>query len=80
MSSSSSNAITGAPNPVLPPVSPPPHPDLAERVVDAAIDELASTLEEPPLGQLALFKSVFGRLPVSLAPSVLEARRRPTVL
>ncbi|KAJ3897171.1 hypothetical protein F5879DRAFT_928037, partial [Lentinula edodes] len=60
MSSPSSNAVTGAPNPVLPPVSSPSHPDLAERIVDAAIDELASTLEEPPLGQLALFKSVFG--------------------
>ncbi|KAJ3885923.1 hypothetical protein GG344DRAFT_70109 [Lentinula edodes] len=50
MSSPSSNAVTGAPNPVLPPVSSLPHPDFTERIVDAAIDELASTLEEPPLG------------------------------
>ncbi|KAJ3871164.1 hypothetical protein F5051DRAFT_434072 [Lentinula edodes] len=71
MSSPSSNAVTGAPNPVLPPVSSPPHPDLAERIVDAAIDELASTLEEPPLGQLALFKSVFG-VGVSLARYIVD--------
>ncbi|KAF8825466.1 hypothetical protein HHX47_DHR6000152, partial [Lentinula edodes] len=71
MSSSSSNAVTGAPNPALPPVSSPPHPDPAERVVDAAIDELASTLEEPPLGQLALFKSVFG-VGVSLARYIVD--------
>ncbi|GAW07882.1 hypothetical protein LENED_009904 [Lentinula edodes] len=71
MSSSSSNAVTGAPDPALPPVSSPPHPDPAERVVDAAIDELASTLEEPPLGQLALFKSVFG-VGVSLARYIVD--------
>ncbi|KAJ3870924.1 hypothetical protein F5051DRAFT_446915 [Lentinula edodes] len=71
MSSPSSNAVTGAPNPVLPPVSSPPHPDFAERIIDAAIDELASTLEEPPLGQLALFKSVFG-IGVSLARYIVD--------
>ncbi|KAJ3804307.1 hypothetical protein F5876DRAFT_83389 [Lentinula aff. lateritia] len=71
MSSPSSNAVTGAPNPVLPPVSSTPHPDSAERIVDAAIDELASTLEEPPLGQLALFKSVFG-VGVSLARYIVD--------
>ncbi|KAJ3884901.1 hypothetical protein GG344DRAFT_83371 [Lentinula edodes] len=66
-----SNAVTEAPNPVLPPVSSPPHPDSAERIVDAAIDELASTIEEPPLGQLALFKSVFG-VGVSLARYIVD--------
>ncbi|KAJ3846715.1 hypothetical protein EV368DRAFT_88612 [Lentinula lateritia] len=71
MSSPSSNAVTGAPNPVLPPVSSTPHPDSAERIVDAAIDELASTLEEPSLGQLALFKSVFG-VGVSLARYIVD--------
>ncbi|KAJ3885044.1 hypothetical protein GG344DRAFT_70870 [Lentinula edodes] len=34
--------------------------------MDAAVNELASTIEEPPLGQLALFRSVFG-VGVSLA-------------
>ncbi|KAJ3884903.1 hypothetical protein GG344DRAFT_83373 [Lentinula edodes] len=69
MSFPSSSAVTGAPNPVLPPVSPPSHPNSAEMTVDAAINELASTLEEPPLGQLALFRSVFG-VSVSLASSL----------
>ncbi|KAJ3897526.1 hypothetical protein F5879DRAFT_995900 [Lentinula edodes] len=49
MSFPSSSAITGAPNPVLPPVSSPSHPNSAELTVDAAINELAHTLEEPPL-------------------------------
>ncbi|KAJ3925091.1 MAG: hypothetical protein NXY57DRAFT_968396 [Lentinula lateritia] len=72
MSFPSPSAITGAPNPVLPPVSPPSHPDSAEMTVDAAINELASTIEEPPLGQLALFRSVFG-VGVSLARGKKEA-------
>ncbi|KAJ3884655.1 hypothetical protein GG344DRAFT_71161, partial [Lentinula edodes] len=59
MSLPSSSAVTGAPNPVLPPVSSPSHPNSTEMTVDAAMDELANTLEEPPLGQLALFRSVF---------------------
>ncbi|KAJ3914965.1 hypothetical protein F5877DRAFT_70274 [Lentinula edodes] len=49
------------PNPVSPPVSPPPHPNSAEMTVDAPIDELASTIEEPPLGVLlARFLEVHG--------------------
>ncbi|KAJ3858577.1 hypothetical protein EV359DRAFT_87521, partial [Lentinula novae-zelandiae] len=50
MSFPSSSAVTRAPNTILPPVSPPSHPNSAEMTVDATIDELASTLEEPPLG------------------------------
>ncbi|KAJ3870460.1 hypothetical protein F5051DRAFT_447668 [Lentinula edodes] len=57
---------SGAPHPVSPPAS---HP--AETTVDAAIDELANTIEEPPLGQLALFRSVFG-VGVSLARYIVD--------
>ncbi|KAJ3871132.1 hypothetical protein F5051DRAFT_446586 [Lentinula edodes] len=66
MSFPSPSAITRAPNPVFPQVSSSSHPNSVEKMVDPAIDELASTLEEPPLGQLALFRSVFG-IGVSLA-------------
>ncbi|KAJ3910963.1 hypothetical protein F5877DRAFT_86701 [Lentinula edodes] len=71
MSLPSSSAVTGAPNPVLPPVSSSSHPHSTEMTVDAAIDELANTLEEPPLGQLALFRSVFG-VGVSLARYIVD--------
>ncbi|KAJ3884640.1 hypothetical protein GG344DRAFT_83732 [Lentinula edodes] len=71
MSLPSSSAATGAPNPVPPPVSSPPHPNSTETTADAAIDELANTLEEPPLGQLALFRSVFG-VGVSLARYIVD--------
>ncbi|KAH7879155.1 uncharacterized protein C8R40DRAFT_1167125, partial [Lentinula edodes] len=71
MSLPSSSAATGAPNPVPPPVSSPSHPTSTEPTADAAIDELANTLEEPPLGQLALFRSVFG-VGVSLARYIVD--------
>ncbi|KAJ4477607.1 hypothetical protein C8R41DRAFT_923070 [Lentinula lateritia] len=47
MSFTSPSTVIGAPNPVSPPAFPPPHPNSAEMPVDAAIDELASTIEEP---------------------------------
>ncbi|KAJ3804828.1 hypothetical protein F5876DRAFT_82563 [Lentinula aff. lateritia] len=71
MSFTSPSTVTGAPNPILPPASPPSHPNSAEMTVDAAIDELASTIEEPPPGQLALFRSVFG-IGVSLARYIID--------
>ncbi|KAJ3924719.1 MAG: hypothetical protein NXY57DRAFT_1044702, partial [Lentinula lateritia] len=71
MSLPSSSAATGAPNPVPPPVSSPSHPHSTEMTADAAIDELANTLEEPPLGQLALFRSVFG-VGVSLVRYIVD--------
>ncbi|KAJ3847860.1 hypothetical protein EV368DRAFT_87243 [Lentinula lateritia] len=71
MSFTSPSTVTGAPNPVFPPASPPSHPNSAEMTVDVAIDELASTIEEPPLGQLALFRSVFG-VGVSLARYIVD--------
>ncbi|KAJ3925079.1 MAG: hypothetical protein NXY57DRAFT_968435 [Lentinula lateritia] len=71
MSLPSSSAATGAPNPVPPPVSSPSPPHSTEMTADAAIDELANTLEEPPLGQLALFRSVFG-VGVSLARYIVD--------
>ncbi|KAJ3910760.1 hypothetical protein F5877DRAFT_73688, partial [Lentinula edodes] len=71
MSLPSSSAATGAPNPVPPPVSSPSHPNSTEPTEDAAIDELANTLEEPPLGQLTLFRSVFG-VGVSLARYIVD--------
>ncbi|KAJ3870348.1 hypothetical protein F5051DRAFT_447892 [Lentinula edodes] len=71
MSLPSSSAATGAPSHILPPVSSPSHPNSTEMTADAAIDELANTLEEPPLGQLALFHSVFG-VGVSLARYIID--------
>ncbi|KAJ3878280.1 hypothetical protein F5051DRAFT_439805 [Lentinula edodes] len=68
---SSPSTLSGAPHPNSPPASPPPGPNSAETTVDAAINELASTIEEPPLGQLALFRSVFG-IGVSLAWYIVD--------
>ncbi|KAJ3858434.1 hypothetical protein EV359DRAFT_69019 [Lentinula novae-zelandiae] len=48
---------------------PPPNPPITTEEVD--VDELASTLEDPPLGQLTLFKSVFG-VGVSLARYIVD--------
>ncbi|KAJ3846565.1 hypothetical protein EV368DRAFT_88812 [Lentinula lateritia] len=71
MSFPSSRTVTGAPNPVLTPTAPSPRPNSTDMTVDAAVDELASTIEEPPLGQLALFRSVFG-VGVSLARYIVD--------
>ncbi|KAJ4463401.1 hypothetical protein C8R41DRAFT_861569 [Lentinula lateritia] len=49
--------------------SPPPNPPITTEEVD--VDELASTVEDPPLGQLTLFKSVFG-VGVSLARYIVD--------
>ncbi|KAJ3912509.1 hypothetical protein F5877DRAFT_84738 [Lentinula edodes] len=65
------STITRAPIPVSPPVFPLPHPNSAEMTINVAINELASTIEEPPLGQLALFHSVFG-IGVSLARYIIN--------
>ncbi|KAJ3804559.1 hypothetical protein F5876DRAFT_82960 [Lentinula aff. lateritia] len=46
-----------------------PHPPLTTEEVN--VDELASTMEDPPLGQLTLFKSVFG-VGVSLARYIVD--------
>ncbi|KAJ3884909.1 hypothetical protein GG344DRAFT_70980 [Lentinula edodes] len=48
---------------------PPPNPPFTTERVD--VDELASTVEDPPLGQLTLFKSVFG-VGVSLARYIVD--------
>lgn len=71
MSFPSPSPLSGAPHPNSPSASPPPGPNSAQTTVDAAIDELASTIEEPPLGQLALFRSVFG-VGVSLARYIVD--------
>ncbi|KAJ3858079.1 hypothetical protein EV359DRAFT_88319 [Lentinula novae-zelandiae] len=62
---------SGAPHPVSAPALPPSGSHPAETTVDAAIDELSNTIEEPPLGQLALFRSVFG-VGVSLARYIVD--------
>ncbi|KAJ3924933.1 MAG: hypothetical protein NXY57DRAFT_968737, partial [Lentinula lateritia] len=49
--------------------SPPPNPPITTEEVN--VDELASTVEDPPLGQLTLFKSVFG-VGVSLARYIVD--------
>ncbi|KAJ3845784.1 hypothetical protein EV368DRAFT_90102 [Lentinula lateritia] len=48
---------------------PPPNPPITTEEVD--VEELASTVEDPPLGQLTLFKSVFG-VGVSLARYIVD--------
>ncbi|KAJ3858971.1 hypothetical protein EV359DRAFT_86957 [Lentinula novae-zelandiae] len=67
---------SGAPNPVSPPALPLSGSHPAEMTVDAAINELSNTIEEPPLGQLALFRSVFG-VGVSLARYIVDDPLRP---
>ncbi|KAJ3924819.1 MAG: hypothetical protein NXY57DRAFT_968964 [Lentinula lateritia] len=59
MSFTSPSTVIGAPNPVSPPVFPPPHPNSAEMPVDAAINELASTIEEAPSRSTSLVPLYF---------------------
>ncbi|KAJ3846546.1 hypothetical protein EV368DRAFT_88842 [Lentinula lateritia] len=71
MSISSTEAVSDSHPVASPPPTPSPHsnPPFATGEVD--IDELASTMEDPPLGQLTLFKSVFG-VGVSLAQYIVD--------
>ncbi|KAJ3804928.1 hypothetical protein F5876DRAFT_82413 [Lentinula aff. lateritia] len=71
MSTSSMEAVSDSHPVASPPPTPSPHsnPPFATGEVD--IDELASSVEDPPLGQLTLFKSVFG-VGVSLARYVVD--------
>ncbi|KAJ3804287.1 hypothetical protein F5876DRAFT_70759 [Lentinula aff. lateritia] len=71
MSISSMEAVSDSHPVASPPPTPSPHsnPPFATGEVD--IDELASTMEDPPLGQLTLFKSVFG-VGVSLAQYIVD--------
>ncbi|KAJ3935843.1 MAG: hypothetical protein NXY57DRAFT_957781 [Lentinula lateritia] len=65
-------ATVSGPHPIAsttPTPPPSPHPPLTTEEVD--VDELASTVEDPPLGQLTLFKSVFG-VGVSLARYIVD--------
>ncbi|KAJ4474548.1 hypothetical protein C8R41DRAFT_870086 [Lentinula lateritia] len=62
----SSSRVVAPPMPTPPP---PSHPPVATGESD--IDELASTVEDPPLGHLSLFKSVFG-VGVSLAQYIVD--------
>ncbi|KAJ3808699.1 hypothetical protein F5876DRAFT_78472 [Lentinula aff. lateritia] len=55
----------------LPPPTPSPHSNSPFVTGEVDIDELASTVEDPPLGQLTLFKSVFG-IGVSLARYIVD--------
>ncbi|KAJ3924151.1 MAG: hypothetical protein NXY57DRAFT_979755 [Lentinula lateritia] len=71
MSISSTGAVSDSHPIASPPPMPSPrsHPPFVTGEVD--IDELASSVEDPPLGQLTLFKSVFG-VGVSLACYVVD--------
>ncbi|KAJ3803912.1 hypothetical protein F5876DRAFT_84142 [Lentinula aff. lateritia] len=71
MSISSTEAISESHPVASPPPTPSPrsHPPFATGEVD--VDELASSVEDPPLGQLTMFKSVFG-VGVSLARYVVD--------
>ncbi|KAJ3847245.1 hypothetical protein EV368DRAFT_87944 [Lentinula lateritia] len=65
-------AVGSNSHPVISPqLTPPPlsNPPFTTEEVD--VDELASTVEDPPLGHLALFKSVFG-IGVSLARYIVD--------
>ncbi|KAJ3871452.1 hypothetical protein F5051DRAFT_446173 [Lentinula edodes] len=53
----------------LPTPPPPSHPPITTDEID--VDELASTIEDPPLGHLSLFRSVFG-IGVSLARYIVD--------
>ncbi|KAJ3884601.1 hypothetical protein GG344DRAFT_83790 [Lentinula edodes] len=70
--STPSTAVESSSRVVAPPMLtplPPSHPPVATGEND--IDELASTVEDPPLGHLSLFKSVFG-VGVSLAQYIVD--------
>ncbi|KAJ3858476.1 hypothetical protein EV359DRAFT_87689 [Lentinula novae-zelandiae] len=70
--STPSPAVESTSHVVAPPMPTPPspsHPPVATGEND--IDELASTVEDPPLGHLTLFKSVFG-VGVSLARYIVD--------
>ncbi|KAJ3846697.1 hypothetical protein EV368DRAFT_88638 [Lentinula lateritia] len=71
MSISSTEAISESHPVASPPPTPSPHshPPFATGEVD--VDELASSVEDPPLGQLTMFKSVFG-VGVSLARYIVD--------
>ncbi|KAJ3804527.1 hypothetical protein F5876DRAFT_70562 [Lentinula aff. lateritia] len=65
-------AVGSNSHPVISPqLTPPPlsNPPFTTEEVD--VDKLASTVEDPPLGHLALFKSVFG-IGVSLARYIVD--------
>ncbi|KAJ3845749.1 hypothetical protein EV368DRAFT_90170 [Lentinula lateritia] len=51
--------------------TPPPSPNPPISTEEVDVEELASTVEDPPLGQLTLFKSVFG-VGVSLARYIVD--------
>ncbi|KAJ4499822.1 hypothetical protein C8R41DRAFT_969779 [Lentinula lateritia] len=78
---SESNSIAMSPVPVAalsdprsntsPTSTPPPPPNPPITTEEVNVDELASTVEDPPLGQLTLFKSVFG-VGVSLARYIVD--------
>ncbi|KAJ3870736.1 hypothetical protein F5051DRAFT_447217 [Lentinula edodes] len=70
--STPSIAVESTSRALAPPLPTPPspsHPPVATGENDT--DELASTVEDPPLGQLTLFKSVFG-VGVSLARYIVD--------
>ncbi|KAJ4496596.1 hypothetical protein C8R41DRAFT_918439 [Lentinula lateritia] len=71
MSTSSIEAVSESHPVASPPPMPLPrsHPPFATGEVD--IDKLASSVEDPPLGQLTMFKSVFG-IGVFLARYVMD--------
>ncbi|KAJ3858528.1 hypothetical protein EV359DRAFT_87604 [Lentinula novae-zelandiae] len=71
MNSTPPSDRSGAPHPAAAPGLPSPGSHPTEMTVDAAVDELSNTIEEPPLGQLALFQSVFGA-GVSLARYIVD--------
>ncbi|KAJ3852029.1 hypothetical protein EV368DRAFT_65263 [Lentinula lateritia] len=60
MFTSSIEAVSDSHPVASPPPTPPPHSNPPFMTEEVDIDELASTVEDPPLGQLTLFKSVFG--------------------
>ena len=62
----STSRVVAPPMPIPPSPSPPP-----SATGENDLDELTSTIEDPPLGHLTLFKSVFG-VGVSLARYILD--------
>ncbi|KAJ3870352.1 hypothetical protein F5051DRAFT_447879 [Lentinula edodes] len=70
--STPSTAVESTSRVVTPPMPTPPSPSHPPFVTgENDIDELASTVEDPPLGHLTLFKSVFG-VGVSLARYIVD--------